>query len=57
MRTRSQHVRSMVMATLAVLSLTRPSAAQLPALPQLGIDNFGRVNDAYYRGAQPVGSD
>ena len=57
MRTRPQYVRSMVMATLAVLSLTLPAAAQFPALSPVRIDNFARVNDAYFRGAQPVGSD
>ena len=57
MRTRPQHARSMVWRRFAVLSLTLPAAAQLPALAQVGIDNFARVNDAYFRGAQPVGSD
>jgi protein tyrosine/serine phosphatase len=27
------------------------------ALAQYGIDNFGRVNDNYFRGAQPEGAD
>lgn len=57
MRTRRQHVRSMVMATLAVLSLTLPASAQLGVLAPIRIDNFAKVNDAYFRGAQPVGSD
>jgi len=57
MNTRHQHVRSMVMATLAVLSLTLPASAQLGILPPVRIDNFAKVNDAYFRGAQPVGSD
>ena len=57
MRTRPQYVRSMVMATLAVLSLTLPASAQLADLGPVRIDNFARVNDAYFRGAQPVGSD
>ena len=57
MRTRPQHVRSMVMATLAVLSLTLPASAQLAVLSPIRIDNFAKVNDTYYRGAQPVGSD
>src|SRR4051795_6539372 len=25
--------------------------------PKIGIDNFGRVNEGYYRGAQPRGRD
>jgi tyrosine-protein phosphatase SIW14 len=57
MRTRPHYVRSMVMATLAVLSLTLPAAAQLAVLAPIRIDNFAKVNDAYFRGAQPVGSD
>jgi len=57
MRTRPQHVRSTVMATLAVLSLTLPASAQLAVPAPIRIDNFAKVNDAYFRGAQPVGSD
>jgi tyrosine-protein phosphatase SIW14 len=57
MRTRPQHVRSMVMATLAILSLTLPASAQLAVPVSIRIDNFAKVNDAYFRGAQPVGSD
>ncbi len=57
MRIRPQHARSMVMATLAVVSLTLPASAQLAVLSPVRIDNFARVNDAYFRGAQPAGSD
>ena len=57
MRSRSYDLRAMVMATLAVLSLTLPAAAQLPDVGRVRIDNFARVNDAYFRGAQPAGSD
>jgi tyrosine-protein phosphatase SIW14 len=28
-----------------------------PATPAIGIDNFGRINETYYRGAQPDGRD
>ena len=31
---------------------TRPSTA-----PAVRIDNFGRINEHYYRGAQPAGED
>jgi len=31
-----------------------PTAAATPAV---GIDNFGRINEHYYRGAQPAGED
>ena len=37
-----------------------PAAAQTPsasALANIRIDNFGRVNDHYFRGAQPEGQD
>ena len=33
------------------------SASQVAALSAIRIDNFGVVNDAYYRGAQPKGDD
>lgn len=57
MRTRPQHLRSMAMATLAVLLLTLPASAQLAVVDPVRIDNFARVNGAYLRGAQPEGSD
>jgi protein tyrosine/serine phosphatase len=44
--------------TLALaLSLSSLAGAQTIAVPSIGIDNFARVNDTYYRGAQPVGDD
>lgn len=57
MRTTRVHVRTMAVATLAALSLTLPAYAQLAVLAPIRIDNFAKVNDAYFRGAQPVGSD
>jgi protein tyrosine/serine phosphatase len=33
------------------------SAAQVAALSAIRIDNFGAINDNYYRGAQPKGDD
>jgi tyrosine-protein phosphatase SIW14 len=57
MRKLSQHARSMAIATLAILSLTLPASAQLAVISSVRIDNFAKVSDAYYRGAQPVGSD
>jgi len=33
------------------------SAASAPAAPAVHIENFGRVNEHYYRGAQPTGRD
>jgi protein tyrosine/serine phosphatase len=41
-------------ALVITLCLSAPLFAQeTPALPRIHIDNFGRVNDIYYRGAQP----
>ena len=37
---------------------TRPSPqASATAAPPVRIDNFGRINEHYYRGAQPTGQD
>jgi protein tyrosine/serine phosphatase len=37
---------------------TKPSSAAAPvATPAVRIDNFGRINEHYYRGAQPAGHD
>lgn len=50
--------RSTMAAFLATLALNVTVGAQTTALsPQITIDNFARVNDAYHRGAQPVGDD
>src|SRR4029453_13391737 len=47
------------------LSLVMPVAAKIPAavpaahatVSQISIENFGKVNEQYYRGAQPSGRD
>ncbi len=54
-------------ALLCVLSLAGPAVAQTDshgapvtstvALSRIRIDNFGKINDNYYRGAQPKASD
>ena len=54
-------------ALLCVLSLAGPALAQTDshgapvtstaALSRIRIDNFGKINDNYYRGAQPAASD
>ena len=52
--------RAYVAAVLAALSLAVPSAAQTSRSDRrsnITIDNFGRVNDNYYRGAQPQAGD
>ena len=55
-----------ILAALFALSLALPVAAErAPAVALKGgasvsrvrIDNFGKVNDTYYRGAQPKGQD
>ncbi len=55
-------LRSAAIAILATLSVAGPAAAQTRAAvanaaPRIRVDNFARVNDTYYRGAQPVGQD
>lgn len=52
--------RGYVAAVLVAFSLAVPSAAQTDRSnfrSTVTIDNFGRVNDNYYRGAQPQGRD
>jgi tyrosine-protein phosphatase SIW14 len=44
-------------AVLLVAALASTAAAASANLSQVRIDNFGRVNDNYYRGAQPEGRD
>lgn len=53
-------VRSVTLATLATLTLAMGASAQTTAAApsvRIRIDNFARVSDTYFRGAQPVGSD
>lgn len=51
-------VRPAAVALLAALMLNAPaSASQVAGLAQIDIDNFARVDDAYFRGAQPIGDD
>ena len=62
MRSRTALPRGLAAALLVTLSLAMPAAAG-PAGPAAGntstirIDNFGRVDATYYRGAQPKGRD
>ena len=46
---------SPVVGAAAEKSSTATTSA--PATPVIGIDNFGRINETYYRGAQPDGRD
>ena len=52
MNTYARRVRSGTIALLAALTLSMSAAAQT-----IGIDNFAKVSDTYFRGAQPVGRD
>ena len=49
--------RAAAIALALTLSLSGLAAAQTIAVPSIGIDNFARVNDSYYRGAQPMGDN
>lgn len=62
----AQKIRIRVLAAcFAAVSITVPAIAQTPAsgasasaaLSRIHIGNFGKVNDTYFRGAQPKGSD
>ena len=60
MNTLRGHVRSVALAALATLTLAIGASAQTTAAApsvQIRIDNFARVSDTYFRGAQPKGSD
>jgi tyrosine-protein phosphatase SIW14 len=53
---RSARLSRLYTAVLVVAALASTAAASAN-LSQVRIDNFGRVNDNYYRGAQPAGRD
>jgi tyrosine-protein phosphatase SIW14 len=53
MRPRGTHPRAIMAALLLTLSLAIPAAAG----GAIHIDNFGRVDATFYRGAQPKGDD
>lgn len=56
MQVPARRVRAAAVAVLISLSFGLAAAAQSP-VDRVRIDNFARVNNTYYRGAQPVGSD
>ena len=52
--------RNYAAALVLMFSISASIVAQkstVPSLPRISIDNFGRINDNYYRGAQPAGRD
>ena len=54
----TQKHRAAALALALMLGLSGLARAQTIAVPPaIGIDNFARVNDTYYRGAQPEGDD
>lgn len=59
MRLNGRLSRTYTAGLLVALSLAIPAAAQSSrtGTPRIRIDNFGRVNANYYRGAQPTSSD
>ena len=61
MRVNRMLVRKSAVAALIALSVAAASAAAQPsassAIATIRIDNFGKINDNYYRGAQPDGKD
>jgi tyrosine-protein phosphatase SIW14 len=54
-------LRASVVSAMFALSVAIPAAAQnvstVSAAPRIRIDNFGKINANYYRGAQPKGHD
>jgi tyrosine-protein phosphatase SIW14 len=40
-----------------LIAIASPLAAQTSVLPRVDIPNFGKINDNYYRGAQPKAAD
>jgi tyrosine-protein phosphatase SIW14 len=50
-------VATFVLAVSLGFSVASPVVAKSPAVPAIGIDNFGQVNSNYFRGAQPTGRD
>ena len=54
-------LRASVVSAMLALSVAIPAAAQnvakVSAAPRISIDNFGKINANYYRGAQPQGRD
>jgi len=56
MRPHRRFARAYTAALLLALAVASPAAASAD-LSTIKIDNFGRVNDNYYRGAQPEGGD
>ena len=48
---------AVAIAAPAIAQTTTPIPAATASLSRIHIDNFGRINDNYFRGAQPKGTD
>lgn len=57
MRHTTRGVRSAAIAVIATLSFAAITSAQTARPGAIRIDNFARVSDSYFRGAQPAGQD
>src|SRR5437764_13966481 len=60
MKTNRTSVRMYAAALLLAFSMAAPALAETnlnARLAKIEIDNFGRINDNYYRGAQPRNAD
>lgn len=57
MKSPATRLHAALIAVVLTISAAASSSAQTPVVPRIDIDNFARVNDTYYRGAQPMGDD
>jgi protein tyrosine/serine phosphatase len=60
MRTHQADTRTLTAAVLLAISLAAPSIAQVPVsggVSSIQVANFGQIDEGYYRGAQPKGTD
>src|SRR5689334_16962714 len=52
-----RHAAVFTFVALSLASLSAAGPASTTPVPSIRIDNFGKINDNYYRGAQPDASD
>src|SRR5947209_2932292 len=52
-----RHAAALAFVALSLATLSAAGAASTVPLASIHIDNFGKINDQYYRGAQPSNSD
>jgi protein tyrosine/serine phosphatase len=56
-RRKGNSIRTYLAAILAAIAMAVPAGAQAGDISSIRVDNFGKVNERYYRGAQPAGRD